>query len=312
MLSPPPLSSSSLPSAARSRHPPAQVGLAALEVNEDGGGPPPGALQGPKLRFAIDVGAPKFAAPLPDDETVIMYETSRFEGKPELSMKKTTDEMVELYVEWLGGRHPVVAIEDPFATEDMTAFIKLKEKVDNALQLALDAGAPEEDETGEVMEEGGKYSDDVCRLGAVGGDPKCFLQVMGELVCNDANDIAKYDEMQGLNTLVLTLRKGKTVGGAIELVKKAQAQGWGVVVAAETEAGETDDNFIAHFAVGARRGARALGDEAEPVVPSLSPSFPSRRPLSLPSGRRARGPVQGRRARVYGACLQIQRDRAHR
>ena len=118
--------------------------------------------------------------------------------------------------------------------------------------------------------------------------------------------------MQGLNTLVLTLRKGKTVGGAIELVKKAQAQGWGVVVAAETEAGETDDTFIAHFAVGARRGARALGDEAEPVVPSLSPSFPSRRPLSLPSGRRARGPVQGRRARVYGACLQIQRDRAHR
>ena len=223
-------------------------------MNEDGGGPPPGALQGPKLRFAIDVGAPKFAAPLPDDETVIMYETSRFEGKPELSMKKTTDEMVELYVEWLGGRHPVVAIEDPFATEDMTAFIKLKEKVDNALQLALDAGAPEEDETGEVMEEGGKYSDDVCRLGAVGGDPKCFLQVMGELVCNDANDIAKYDEMQGLNTLVLTLRKGKTVGGAIELVKKAQAQGWGVVVAAETEAGETDDNFIAHFAVGVRAG----------------------------------------------------------
>ena len=60
--------------------------------------------------------------------------------------------------------------------------------------------------------------------------------------------------MQGLNTLVLTLRKGKTVGGAIELVKKAQTQGWGVVVAAETEAGETDDNFIAHFAVGVRAG----------------------------------------------------------
>ena len=44
------------------------------------------------------------------------------------------------------------------------------------------------------------------------------------------------------------------MSGAIELAKKAQTQGWGVVVAAETEAGETDDTFVAHFAVGVRAG----------------------------------------------------------
>merc|ERR1719502_12906 len=121
---------------------------------EEGAAPSAAAALGPKVRFVVDVGAPKFAAPLPDDDQVIMYETSKFASanpSPEAMMKKTTDEMVELYVEWLGGRHPVIGIEDPFATADMTAFIKLKEKVDQALAAAVEAGAPVEDETGEIL-----------------------------------------------------------------------------------------------------------------------------------------------------------------
>jgi len=59
-----------------------------------------------------------------------------------------------------------------------------------------------------------------------------------------------------VNTLLLTLRKGKTVSGYIELTAKAQALGWGVIAASESaaEAGETTDDFIAHLAIGTKAG----------------------------------------------------------
>ena len=58
-----------------------------------------------------------------------------------------------------------------------------------------------------------------------------------------------------MNTMVVTLHKGKTVTGCIELVAKAQQLGWGVVVASETfteSGGETCVDVVAHLAVGTK------------------------------------------------------------
>jgi enolase len=64
-----------------------------------------------------------------------------------------------------------------------------------------------------------------------------------------------------VNTLVMTLRKGRTVTGFIELSAKAQSVGWGLVAAVEsaTAAAETTDDFLAHIAVGAKAGQFRCG-----------------------------------------------------
>ena len=147
-------------------------------------------------------------------------------------------------------------------------------------------------------------SPQVVAFESVGNDPTCSMQIVGNHICRNGDDVERYHEEQtvrghtvdtrvassaqryssrqrsacrliypcvfapvlprgGLNmallqvnTLVLTLRKGKTVSGCIELAAKAQALGWGVVAASESaaEAGETTDDFIAHLAIGTKAG----------------------------------------------------------
>ena len=78
-------------------------------------------------------------------------------------------------------------------------------------------------------------------------------------VCDTADDVAMFDEQKTINTLNLTLSKGKTVSGALDLAKAAKSKGWGIVVSSETTTPETDDSFAAHFAVGVRAGQFKAG-----------------------------------------------------
>ena len=105
-------------------------------------------------------------------------------------------------------------------------------------------------------EEGGEEGDAVVPLEPLGNDPTCYLQLAGNDLCRSGDDVERFHEEQTVNTLVLTLRKGRTVTGCIELAAKAQGLGWGVVVAIESavEAAETDDDFVAHLAVGTKAG----------------------------------------------------------
>jgi enolase len=74
----------------------------------------------------------------------------------------------------------------------------------------------------------------------------------------DSCCVGRFHEEQTINTLNLTLKKGKTVSGCIEMIAKAKSLGWGIVASIESAA-ETSDDFIAHLAVGAKVGQLKAG-----------------------------------------------------
>ncbi|EGB08333.1 hypothetical protein AURANDRAFT_11394, partial [Aureococcus anophagefferens] len=175
------------------------------------------------VKIAVDVGAPAYAKQHEDEEETTVYDLAHFEGLETPPPPKSADEMVEAYFDLLLN-YPVIGLEDPFLSKDIFAFLKLKERLD--LEAARAA------------------------------EP---TDLVGDVVCENTDDIDKYDEQKTINTLCLTLSKGKTVSGAIDLVKAARSKGWGVVVSAETARPESDDAFAAHFAVGVRSGQFKAG-----------------------------------------------------
>lgn len=200
------------------------------------------------LAFAIDASAPSYVVPKEnneDDENdgqtkSVEYETTKFGGSG-----ATEVDLMATYVDLLKTFH-ISTLEDPFADDDYTASLSLKERLD--LEALRAAG-----------EDVGEQTDALLQLGPVGGDSTCLLQVAGDAVCSSAEDIEKHDSQKTLNTLCLTLRKGKTVTGCLDLAKKARTLGWGVIVSSDTEGGESDDSFVAHLAVGVRAGQFKAG-----------------------------------------------------
>ncbi|KAJ8604365.1 hypothetical protein CTAYLR_002561 [Chrysophaeum taylorii] len=211
-----------------------------------------------KISFAIDVGARDFAAAaaaekiVPDKTKTDRDDDDdhRDEQKPDVVVvyanDQTAKDLLKLYVDLLA-TFPIATLEDPYWDEDVTAFLGLKEKLDlEALRAAGDLDDPPPDEI-------------PLDLKPVGGDDNCTLQVAGDAACQTPQDLDKYDDQKTINTLTLTLSKGKTVSGCIDLAKKARDLGWGILVAADTVHPETDDTFVAHFAVGVRAGQFKAG-----------------------------------------------------
>merc|ERR1712146_787663 len=58
------------------------------------------------------------------------------EGSPD-SMKKTPDEMIAYYKEWLN-KYPFVSIEDPFDQDDWESYSKFQETVGDSQQIVGD------------------------------------------------------------------------------------------------------------------------------------------------------------------------------
>ena len=79
---------------------------------------PPSQLVGPKLRWAVDVGAPKIGAPSADDDAVWMYDISKFQNSADSHNLKSADELVELYVEWCVERASERASERGWASAE--------------------------------------------------------------------------------------------------------------------------------------------------------------------------------------------------
>ena len=205
-------------------------------------------------KIAVDLGAPNYAKQHEEEEETTVYDLAHFDAKANADAggaappPKSADEMVEAMVDLLLN-YPVMTLEDPFLAKDVFAFLKLKERLD--LEAARAAEPTDVD---------GESPDDmILRLQPLGGDDACTLQLVGDVVCDTADDVAMFDEQKTINTLNLTLSKGKTVSGALDLAKAAKSKGWGIVVSSETTTPETDDSFAAHFAVGVRAGQFKAG-----------------------------------------------------
>ena len=144
---------------------------------------------------------------------------------------------------------------------DSGSFMRLKERLDTEMARYREREAAAKKKSkgkgkGAAHEEEDD-GDPIIKFEEVGNDPACLLQIVGNNICASVEDVERFNEEQTVNTLVLTLRKGRTVSGCIDLCAKAQSSGWAVCCATEnnlSEAAETSDDFIAHLAVGVKAG----------------------------------------------------------
>jgi enolase len=78
---------------------------------------------------------------------------------------------------------------------------------------------------------------------------------VGDASLKTEADIEEANTKKTMNTVRVTLRKAGTVSSLIKLVQKAQAVGFGVVVATDgRDHSDALDTFAAHAAVGLRAG----------------------------------------------------------
>ena len=192
-----------------------------------------------------------------EDAGEITYDVAKWIKGGNRSLK-TGEDLTEMYVEWLV-KFSVLSLEDPFHQKDSASFMQFKERLDAEIARAKEreaklAEATEGDEPGDADEE-----PTVRNTATVGNDPACFLQLVGSGMCSTEAEIDRYHEEQTVNTLLLTMAKGRTVSGAVSMIGKAQSLGWGVVASIETDSAETPDDFIAHLAVGCKAGQLKAG-----------------------------------------------------
>lgn len=170
-----------------------------------------------EVSFSVDAAAPTYAScsSSEDQEPTVVYEITKFaDAAVTTQSSQDSKALLATYVDLLANFR-CCTLEDPFSDRDVPALLFLKEKVDvESLRAA-----------GQLDEQEEKNDDTRLRLEPIGGDANCKLQIAGDLVCQVAADLDKYDEQKTINTLCLTLRKGKTVSGCIELATKARSLG---------------------------------------------------------------------------------------
>ena len=172
-----------------------------------------------KVALSLECGAHALVAKsdADDDDESPAYDVEAF-AYGDASFSKSGAEMVEDYAALLAA-FPVDTLEDPFAEHDVDAFVQLKERLDAAANGDASAGPPPK------------------KRGPVGGDSTCAVQLVGAACCGDGDAVDAFDERKSLNTLNVTLAKGRTVSVAVALAAHARGRGWGLVVSSDGDDG---------------------------------------------------------------------------
>jgi enolase len=88
----------------------------------------------------------------------------------------------------------------------------------------------------------------------IGHDVNCHLQLVADSAVKTPEDVSRVDAEGVFDTLKVNLFKAGSVYKALQLVKAAKAAKWAVIVGAEEHCNETNDDFIADFAVAVGAG----------------------------------------------------------
>lgn len=127
-----------------------------------------------------------------------------------------------------------ISIEDPLHVRDMDSLRVLKDRIAETIAFIKEEGADEL-----------KYN----TLG-IGGDETCYLQVVADSACKNAEEIKVLADENVFNAVKIRFDKVGTISDAMAMVKAAREIGWSTIVSCNEEAPETVDTFIADFAVG--------------------------------------------------------------
>jgi len=231
-------------------------------------------------RLGLDMCAASFASSGEGDEGALLYNPARSDKTSEF---KSGEELMDMYLDWLL-RFNINTMDDLFAQGDTEVMMRFKERIDSELARSKERAAELAATKRKGRAAADEFGDDpVIPFEVVGNDPSCHLQIVGNDLIRSAEDldrcppsdcwcfrfhptplmtdVFRFHEEQTANTIVLTLRKGFTVTGCIDLAAKAHGLGWGIVVSSDSkvESGETEDDFIAHLAIGIKAGQIRAG-----------------------------------------------------
>lgn len=158
---------------------------------------------GKDIAIALDPAASEF------------YDTGAYVFKKSDQSRKTPDQMVKLYREWLK-RYPIVSLEDGMGEEDRDWWLAITKALGKRLQLVGDDNFVT--------------------------NPKIFAEGIRDGIAN---------------AILIKLNQIGTVSETLETVAMAQKAGYGTVISHRS--GETEDAFIADFAVGTSAGQIKTG-----------------------------------------------------
>jgi len=170
-------------------------------------------------------------------------------------MIKDSDDLLDMYREWLAKYPLLVSIEDPFDRKDGDFFFKLKTAVQEGADDDKSEEGVEDAEDAEADE--GEKGGDAEESMSVGGETGCKLQVVADELLANAKDVDKALKQKTVNTVVVDIAKRATVTGSIKLCTKVQEKGWSVIVGGRS--GETNDAFISDLSVGIGAGQFKCG-----------------------------------------------------
>jgi enolase len=158
---------------------------------------------GRQIAIALDPAASEFY-----DQGVYVFKKSD-------QLRKTPDEMVKLYGEWVK-KYPIISLEDGMGEEDREGWLTVTKTLGKKLQLVGDDNFVT--------------------------NPKIFAEGIRDGIAN---------------AILIKLNQIGTVSETLETVAMAQKAGYGAVISHRS--GETEDAFIADFAVGTGAGQIKTG-----------------------------------------------------
>jgi len=158
---------------------------------------------GKQIAIALDPAASEF------------YDQGSYVFKKSDKSRKTPEEMVQLYAQWVK-RYPIVSLEDGMGEEDRDGWLAITKALGKKLQLVGDDNFVT--------------------------NPKIFAEGIRDGIAN---------------AILIKLNQIGTVSETLEAVAMAQTAGYGTVISHRS--GETEDAFIADFAVGTGAGQIKTG-----------------------------------------------------
>ena len=93
----------------------------------------------------------------------------------------------------------------------------------------------------------------------IGGDSACQLQIVADQLVSTSEDVTLYEQESIFDTVKVNLFKTGSVYKALQLCKSAKSAKWCVFIGCEEHCSETNDTFIADFAVAVGAGQFASG-----------------------------------------------------
>ncbi|CAM9361099.1 unnamed protein product [Chrysoparadoxa australica] len=193
------------------------------------------------------------------------------EDEPTLTSK---EELTEKYIGWVR-KYPIISLIEPYGPVDAETQADLLSQLEpvmegkrqlQAEEAAAAAAPAAEGDAEEADKAAGEAEEGEPVATGLGGDASCFFEIVGDSQIESFDDISQAIDQRSCNALLLTLKRSPTITDTINLCKRAQASGWGVILSEDDDDGIAGGSaeFLAGLGGGLRVGQIKVGGWGSP------------------------------------------------